>query len=93
MGRDVLQLKMMLHALDFFRPNTPEFDVAVEDANIYTEEAVEAGDRFRAAQGWQTSVPGYVSTREIERLWTRLEEAGSADDIRRRLLELQRIRR
>ena len=93
MGRDVLQLKMMLHALDFFRPNTPEFDIAAEDANIYTEEAVEAVDRFRAAQGWQTSAPGYVNAREIERLWTRLDEAGSADDIRRRLLDLQRIRR
>ena len=93
MGRDVLQLKMMLHALDFFGPNAPGFDIAAEDANIYTEEAVEAVDRFRTAQGWQTSVPGYMSTREIERLWTRLAEAGSADDVRRRLLELQRIRR
>jgi hypothetical protein len=28
----------------------------------------------------------------IERLWTRLEETGGADAIRRRLLDLQRVR-
>ncbi len=93
MGRDILQLKMMLHALGYFRPDEAEFDVAAEQANIYTQEAVEAVDRFRSAQGWQTSVPGFVDSREIGRLWERLEEAGRADEVRRRLLDVQRIRR
>ena len=61
-------------------------------ANVYTQEAVEAVDRFRAAQGWQTTVPGYVDARTIERLWGKLQEAGRADAIRRQLLELQRLR-
>ena len=91
-GRDVLQLKIMLHALGFFRSNEKELDIKSPQANVYTQDAVEAVDKFRAAQGWQTTVPGYVDTRTIERLWSRLQETGKADGIRRRLLELQRVR-
>lgn len=93
MGRDILQLKLMLHALDYYRPNEQELDLGGDQANIYTPEAVEAVDRFRSAEGWQTSVPGLVDTREIQRLWDRLAEAGLADDVRRRMLEVQQIRR
>ena len=92
LGRDVLQLKMMLHALGFFRPNDKEFDLKSPQVNNYTQDAVDAVDKFRAAQGWQTTVPGYVDARTIERLWKKLEEAGKADAIRRRMIELQRIR-
>jgi uncharacterized Ntn-hydrolase superfamily protein len=91
-GRDVLQLKMMLHALGFFGTTDKEFDVKAPQASIYTQEAVEAVDKFRAAQGWQTTVPGYVDARTIERLWGKLQEVGKANEIRRRMLELQRIR-
>ena len=92
LGRDVLQLKMMLHALGFFRPNDKELDIKGPQVNNYTQEAVDAVDKFRAAQGWQTTVPGYVDARTIERLWKKLEEAGKADAIRRLMIELQRIR-
>jgi uncharacterized Ntn-hydrolase superfamily protein len=92
MGRDVLQLKIMLHALGFYRTGDKEIDARAPQANVYTQEAVEAVDKFRAAQGWQTTVPGYVDARTIERLWTRLQESGRADGIRRRLLDLQRVR-
>jgi uncharacterized Ntn-hydrolase superfamily protein len=91
-GRDIVQLKMMLNALGFFRPNEAEFDVRSPQANVYTPEAVEAVDKFRAAQGWQTTVPGFVEARTIERLWKKLEEAGKADAIRRKLIDLQRLR-
>src|SRR5687768_6094776 len=91
-GRDVLQLKIMLHALGFYRAGDKEVDARSPQANSYTQDAVDAVDKFRAAQGWQTTVPGYVDARTIERLWTRLQEAGRADAIRRRLLELQRVR-
>jgi hypothetical protein len=83
---------MMLHALGFFRPGEKEIDIKSPQANLYTQDAVEAVDKFRAAQGWQTTVPGYVDSRTIERLWRRLEEAGRADEVRRRMLELQRVR-
>jgi uncharacterized Ntn-hydrolase superfamily protein len=91
-GRDVLQLKIMLHALGFFRAGDKEIDARAPQANTYTQEAVDAVDKFRAAQGWQTTVPGFVDARTIERLWQRLQETGRADAIRRRLLDLQRVR-
>jgi uncharacterized Ntn-hydrolase superfamily protein len=92
MGRDVLQLKMMLHALGYYRPRDKEFDTSARGANVYTEEAVEALDKFRSAQEWGTTVPGYVDARVIARLWSKLEEAGKADEIRTRLLTVQRVR-
>jgi uncharacterized Ntn-hydrolase superfamily protein len=91
-GRDVLQLKIMLHALGAYRAGDKEIDVRAPQANVYTPDVVEAVDRFRAAQGWQTTVPGLVDARTIARLWQRLDEAGRADAVRRRLLELQRVR-
>ncbi len=92
LGRDVLQLKMMLHALGLFRPNDKAFDVKSPQASNYTQEAVDAVDKFRASQGWQTTVPGFVDARTIAQLWKRLEEAGKADAIRKQLLDLQRVR-
>lgn len=92
MGRDVLALKMMLHALGYYRPNAPELPVSGEDAAVYTEEAVAALDTFRAAQEWGTTVPGYVDQRVIDRLWLRLREKGVDDDIRRKLLNISRMR-
>jgi uncharacterized Ntn-hydrolase superfamily protein len=91
-GRDVLQLKLMLHALGLYRAAESTVDVKAPRANIYTQETVEAVDRFRAAQGWQTTVPGYVDARTVARLWQRLEEAGRADAVRRQLLDLLRVR-
>jgi uncharacterized Ntn-hydrolase superfamily protein len=91
-GRDVLQLKIMLHALGFYGTPGKDPDPRAPLANVYTQDVVDAVDKFRAAQGWQTTVPGYVDARTIERLWLRLGEAGRADAIRRRLLDLQRVR-
>ena len=91
-GRDVLQLRIILHALGFYRPTDKEIDARSAQAAVYTQDLVDAVDTFRAAQGWQTTVPGFVDARTIERLWQRLREAGRADDIRKRLIELQRVR-
>jgi uncharacterized Ntn-hydrolase superfamily protein len=91
-GRDVLQLKIMLHALGFYRATEKEIDARAANANNYTQDAVDAVDKFRAAQGWQTTVPGFVDARTIERMWKLLQESGRADAVRRRLLDLQRVR-
>lgn len=91
-GRDVVQLKMMLHALGYFGSKENEFDPRAAQVNVYTQEAVDAVDKFRAAQGWQTTVPGFVDARTIAQLWRRLEEAGRADEIRKRMLDLLRVR-
>jgi uncharacterized Ntn-hydrolase superfamily protein len=91
-GRDVLALKLMLHALGYYRPNEKEIATTGPGANVYTEEAVAALDAFRAAQEWGTTVPGYVDARVIERLWARLKDKGLDGEIRRTLLALQRLR-
>jgi uncharacterized Ntn-hydrolase superfamily protein len=91
-GRDVLQLKLMLHALGYYRKDEKEIALTGPGADVYTEEAVAALDAFRAAQEWGTTVPGYVDGRVIDRLWMRLGEKGLDDEIRRKLLTLQRIR-
>lgn len=91
-GRDVLQLKLMLHALGYYRPNEKTIALTGPDAAVYTEEAVKALDAFRAAQQWGTTVPGFVDARVIERLWSRLKEKGLDGQIRKTLLELQTIR-
>ena len=91
-GRDVLQLRIILHALGLYRPADKEIDARSAQAAVYTQDLVDAVDKFRAAQGWQTTVPGFVDGRTIERLWQRLREAGRADEIRKRLIELQRVR-
>jgi uncharacterized Ntn-hydrolase superfamily protein len=91
-GRDVLQLKIMLHALGFLRPGDKEIDARAPQATVYTQEAVDAVDKFRAAQGWQTTVPGFVDARTIAQLWKRLDEAGRATAVRRQFLDLLRVR-
>jgi uncharacterized Ntn-hydrolase superfamily protein len=91
-GRDVLALKLMLHALGYYRPNEKEIAMTGPGANVYTEEAVIALDKFRSDQEWGTTVPGYVDQRVIDRLWQRLREKGLEDGIRRTLLGMYRIR-
>lgn len=93
MGRDILQLKLMLHALGYYRPDAKQIATTGPGANIYTEETVQALDAFRAAQEWGTTVPGYVDARVIARLWSRLEEKGLADEVRRMMLPAPRAAR
>ncbi|MDE0074444.1 MAG: DUF1028 domain-containing protein [Gammaproteobacteria bacterium] len=92
-GRDIYQLKLMLHELGYYRPEADDVSPQDDDWNVYTQDAVDAVDRYRAEQGWRTTVPGYVDAATIEQLWSDLEEAGTAEEVRQRLLEVQRIRR
>ena len=92
-GQDVLQLKVMLHALGYFRTDLPDLPLDEPDADVYGPEVMNAVDRFRSDQGWQTAVAGYVDKRTIDRLWARLEEVGKANDVRTVLLELARVSR
>lgn len=92
-GRDVVQLKLMLHALGYFRPDAPSLDLADPSTEVYGPDAMEAVDRFRADQGWAVAVHGYVDQRTVDRLWSRLAEEGRAEEVRRRILEIARIDR
>lgn len=92
-GNDVLQLKVILNALGYFRPSVDSIDLTAPDAAVFGLDAIEAVDRFRADQGWQTSVSGYVDARTVARMWALLDEAGEGDAVRARLLELARVTR
>lgn len=92
MGRDVLTLKLMLHALGYYKAKDKEIPLTGAGASVYTEETVVALDAFRAAQEWGTTVPGFVDARVIERLWSRLKDQGLDDQIRRKLLAIQQVR-
>lgn len=81
MGRDVLQLKLMLNALGFYRPEEKPLVLTSPNIGVYTEEAAKALDAFRAAEDWGTWVPGYVDQRVIDQLWLRLKDKGLDDDI------------
>ncbi len=95
-GRDVWQLRLMLHALGYLvgGDEPPEPDRA---AFRYTQELVEAVDAFRADQGLSTpaigSPPGLVDPETVERLWQELSERGKAEDLRQRLLRWTQVRR
>ena len=92
-GRDVFQLKLMLHALDYYRPQASQVSLDAPDALMYDQEIVDAVNRFRSDQAWQTTVPGYVDDRTIERLWSLLKGEGRADEVRQQLREIVRVRR
>ncbi len=95
-GNDVWQLKVILHALGYLRPDLDQLE-RDRGAGIYTEEAVAAVERFRTERGLSTSdvgsPPGLVDPATVQHLWAALEEAGKADDVRRTLMDVTRIRR
>jgi len=95
-GRDIWQLKVMLHELGYFRPEEDELQ-RDDDAFVYTAEAVAAMDAFREADGLSTpaigSPPGLVDAQTVERLWAALEREGKADAVREQLMGLTAVRR
>lgn len=92
-GRDVIQLKVILHALGYYRPEQSQLTLDEPGLELYGADAMDAVDRFRSAQSWGTSVPGLVDARTIDRMWQRLAEAGMAEQVRERLLEIARVSR
>ncbi len=92
-GNDVVQLKIMLHALGYFETDSPELSLEGPTINVFDNPVISAVDRFRADQRWTTAVPGYVDARMIEQLWISLEESGQADGVRAQLLEIARVDR
>jgi uncharacterized Ntn-hydrolase superfamily protein len=95
-GNDVAQLKIILHALGYFRAEQTELE-RDEEWTRYTPEAVEAVDRFRAARGLSTTEwgtpPGWVDQELVELLWSELEALGRDREVREAVRELTRIRR
>lgn len=95
-GRDVWQLKIMLYELGYFRADVEELERDRESFR-YTQEAIDAVDAFREAEGLSTpaigSPPGLVDAETVSRLWAALERDGRADRVRERIKELTAVRR
>ncbi len=96
-GGDVAQLKLMLHALGFYRAGGA-FTLRDADAGVYTQDAVAAVDAFRTSERMGTpaiggSPAGLVDGELVSRLWAALTRAGAADRVRQQLLDLTMIRR
>jgi uncharacterized Ntn-hydrolase superfamily protein len=91
-GNDIVQLKVMLHTLGYYRVETG-FNFTDPMARYYDKETINAVDRFRSDQGWGTVVPGFVDDRTVERLWERLVEQGRDDDVRIMLKDIIRVSR
>jgi uncharacterized Ntn-hydrolase superfamily protein len=95
-GADVWQLKVMLHALGYFRGSDPELTRG-QDAFAYTAEAVAAVDAFRSAEGLAGasvgSPSGLVDEETAALLWAVLEREGKAAAVRERLLDVTAVRR
>lgn len=89
-GRDVLQLRVILDALGYLTfKRSPAADRL---GSVYTEDLIGAVDAFRRDQGLSTadagSPSGLVDRQTVERLWTALEQAGKAKEVRERIHDL-----
>lgn len=96
-GGDVVQLKVMLNALGFYR-NGAAVDTRAADANRYTAETIAAVDSFRTSERMGTprtggSPSGLVDPETVAQLWAALERAGKSNDVRKILLDLTVVRR
>jgi uncharacterized Ntn-hydrolase superfamily protein len=95
-GSDIWQLRIILHALGHYRAGQAELQRDLP-SNLYTPDLVAAVDAFRLSEGLSTpalgSPPGLVDTETVQRLWTALERAGRADQVRDRIRDLTAVRR
>jgi uncharacterized Ntn-hydrolase superfamily protein len=96
-GNDVWQLKVMLHALGFYRAAATGALVRDSSASEYTTEAIAAVDAFRASVGLAGpalgSPSGLVDRETVERLWAALTRQGKAEAVRKELLDVVSVRR
>ncbi len=95
-GRDVWQLKVILHALGYFRPDSQSIEPG-DDGSVFNEEIIDAVDMFRAAEGLSGprsgSPAGLVDRQTVDKLWSALARVGKDGEIREELLRWTEVRR
>lgn len=95
-GRDVWQLKVILHALGLYLPDKEVLE-RDDSADFMTPDVIAAVEAFRKAEGLSTaedgSPAGLVDTQTVARLWKALDEAGKAADVRDSLKDVVAVRR
>lgn len=96
-GNDVWQVKLIMHALGYFRPDDEGVDRSAESMR-FDEEIAQALDAFRSEQGLSTpqsggTPSGFVDAELVPLMWAALEEVGRARDVRMTIRDATRIRR
>jgi hypothetical protein len=96
-GNDVWQVRLIMHALGYYRADEETLEQAQGSA-YFDDEIAEAVDAFRADQGVSHSgsggtPPGFVDARLVELMWTELAAAGKDEEIRAVIRDLTRVRR
>jgi uncharacterized Ntn-hydrolase superfamily protein len=95
-GSDVWQLRVILHALGRYRPDSEKLE-RDDSADFMTQDLVDAVESFRRESGLSTaadgSPAGLVDDETVRRLWAALETAGKAAAVRERLKEVTAVRR
>lgn len=96
-GNDVWQVKLIMHALGYYRDGSATLERGA-GSQYFDDEIAAAVDAFRADQGISSrrsggSPPGLVDAQAVQLMWAALEAAGKATAIRATMRELTAVRR
>ena len=96
-GNDVWQVKLLMNALGYFRPDDKGIDRSPQGM-IYDGEIARAVDVFRNDQGLSNpssggTPSGFVDAELAALMWKLVEETGRAHDVRKTIRDATRIRR
>ena len=96
-GNDVWQVKLIMHALGYYRSEVETLERA-GGSLYYDAEIAAAVDAFRADHpishsGSGGSPPGLVDQQAVDLMWSELEAAGQATELRRIIRGLTAVRR
>ncbi|HBU56280.1 MAG TPA: hypothetical protein DEB33_00920 [Gemmatimonadetes bacterium] len=96
-GNDVWQVKLLMNALGYFRPDDKGIDRSAQGM-IYDGEIARAVDVFRNDQGLSNpssggTPSGFVDAELAALMWKLVEETGRAHDVRKTIRDATRIRR
>ena len=96
-GSDVWQVKLIMHALGYYRGELESLE-RMDDWQQYDDEIAAAVDVLREQQGLSTpssggSPSGLVDRATVELMWAELESAGLAADMRSVIRDFTAVRR
>lgn len=96
-GNDVWQVRLIMHALGYYRSDDERVERNTESMS-YDEEIARAVDAFRADRGLSDpssggTPSGFVDAQLVGVMWAALEEAGRAREVREAIRAATRIRR
>lgn len=96
-GNDVFQVKLIMHALGYYRTEVEELE-RDRSSSFFDDEIAAAVDAFRGDRGLSNSrsggsPPGLVDGQLVRVMWEELETAGKAEELRRVIQALTQVRR